>query len=374
MIGFVSLFADMAYEGARSVTGPYLAALGASGTTVGIVAGLGELMGYGLRLASGFVSERTGKFWPITLFGYVIQMAAVPLLALAGSWQTAALLIVAERMGKATRNPPRNVMLSHAGTVLGHGWVFGLNEGLDQLGACAGPLMVAAVLAHHGDYRTAFLMLLIPAVMTITLVVTARLLYPRPEDLAVKEMPNLHGQGLPRTFWIYLAGAALVGAGFPDFALMSYHWGKTAMVSPTLIPISYALAMGASGLGSLVFGRLFDRKGIAILIPITIVTMVSVPLAFFGGAAGAFTGVLLWGLGMGVHDSIIPAAVATMVPAKRRASAYGIFTAGYGIAWFLGSVILGLCYDISLPALVVFSLTTECAAIFFLIRIANVRI
>jgi MFS family permease len=372
MIGFVSLFADMAYEGARSVTGPFLASLGASGAVVGVVAGLGELLGYGLRLLSGIISEKTGKFWPITLLGYCIQMAAVPLLALSGSWQVAALLIVAERIGKATRNPPRNVMLAHAGEVLGHGWVFGLNEALDQTGACAGPLMVAAVLAHQGDYRTAFLMLLIPALLTLALVVTARLLYPRPEDLAAKAPPNLHGEGLPRAFWIYLAGAALVAAGFPDFALMSYHWGKAAVIPATLIPVSYAIAMGASGLGSLVFGKWFDRRGIKILIPVTLVTVFSVPLAFYGGEAGAFLSVILWGLGMGVHDSIIPAAVAGMAPRERRASAYGIFTAGYGVAWFAGSAVMGLLYDASLPALVAFSLVTTCAAVFFLDRASRV--
>jgi len=371
MMGVVSLFADWAYEGARSITGPYLAMLGANGTMVGIIAGFGELAGYGLRLASGYISEKTEKFWPITLLGYFIQMLAVPLLALAGNWQVAALLIVAERMGKAIRNPPKSVMLAHAGEVMGQGWAFGINEALDQLGACAGPLMVAAVLAHKGDYKTALLMLLIPAVMTMALIVVARLLYPRPEDLHAKHMPDLQSKGLPRRFWVYLAGAAFVAAGFPDFALMSYHWGKTGVVSSTLIPVSYALAMGASGLGSLIFGKLFDRQGLRILIPLTLVTILSVPLAFMGGMAGAFLGCMLWGLGMGVHESIIPAAVAAMGSPDRRASAYGIFTAGYGVAWFLGSAILGLCYDTSLPALISFSLITECVAVFFLWHVSK---
>src|SRR5437016_4770362 len=98
LIGVVSFFADFTYEGSRSVTGPFLAMLGASGTAVGIIAGLGELLGYGLRILSGQLAESTRRFWPITLFGYVIQMAAVPLLAVAGNWQTAALLILTERI------------------------------------------------------------------------------------------------------------------------------------------------------------------------------------------------------------------------------------------------------------------------------------
>jgi len=366
MIGIVSLFADFTYEGSRSIVGPYLAQLGASGTVVGLVAGFGELMGYALRLVSGRLAERTGKFWPITLFGYAIQMFSVPLLALSGSWQVAALLIVVERIGKATRNPPRDVMLSHAGTIIGQGWVFGLHEALDQLGAMIGPLMVAAVLARQGDYRTAFAMLLVPALITLTLLVAARLLYPRPEEME-SHTPDLHAQHLPRAFWLYLAGAALVAVGFPDFSLMSFHLGKASVVPPVWIPVFYAIAMGTSGLGSLVFGRMFDRKGIMILIPLTIITTLFVPLVFMGGFWAALIGSALWGLGMGVHESIIPAAVTMMVPRERRASAYGIFTAGYGVAWFAGSAMIGFLYDVSLPALIAFSVAAELAAIpFFL--------
>jgi hypothetical protein len=237
MFGVISLFADFTYEGSRSIVGPYLAQLGASGTAVGIIAGLGELLGYALRVVSGRVAEKTGAFWPITLFGYAIQMISVPLLALAGSWQVAALLIVAERIGRATRNPPRDVMLSHAGKVIGFGWAFGLNEALDQTGAMIGPLSVAAVLAAHGQYKTAFAMLLIPALITLTLLVTARLVYPRPEDMET-DTPNLDTGNLPRIFWIYLAGAALVATGFPDFSMMSYHFGKMDIVSATWIPVA----------------------------------------------------------------------------------------------------------------------------------------
>src|SRR5215467_1545378 len=163
LIGVVSLFADFAYEGARSITGPFLAILGASGAIVGIVAGLGEFLGYGLRLVSGRFSEKTGKFWPITLFGYFLQMTCVPMLALAGSWPVAAVLIVGERIGKAIRNPPRDVMLSHAAKQMGYGWGFGVHEALDQLGALLGPLVAAYVLSSRGRYDLAFAALLIPA-------------------------------------------------------------------------------------------------------------------------------------------------------------------------------------------------------------------
>jgi MFS family permease len=366
VIGVVSLFADCTYEGSRSIVGPYLAQLGASGTIVGIVAGFGELLGYGLRLVSGRLSEKTGKFWWITLFGYFIQMLAVPLLALAGSWQVAALLIIVERIGKATRNPPRDVMLSHAGNVIGQGWVFGLHEALDQFGALIGPLAVAAVLAKHGDYKTAFAILLIPALITLALLLVARWAYPQPGKLEA-HAPDLQAENLPRKFWIYLIGAALVSAGFPDFSMLSFHFEKANTVSATWVPVFYAVAMGTSGVGSLLFGRLFDRKGIAILVPLTVISAAFVPLVFLGGFWAALVGCALWGLGMGVHESIIPAAVAQMVPPHRRASAYGLFTAAYGIAWFLGSALIGVFYDFSLTGLIAFSVIAELAAIpFFL--------
>ncbi|MGO9482076.1 MAG: MFS transporter [Candidatus Kryptoniota bacterium] len=366
MIGVVSLFADCAYEGARSVTGPFLAVLGANATLVGIIGGLGELLGYGLRLVSGKISEHTGKFWFITLMGYVIQMCAVPLLALAPTWQIAGLLIIMERVGKATRNPPRDVMLSHAGKQLGgFGWVFGLHEGMDQAGALIGPIVVALVLAARGSYKIAFAVLLVPAIITLVLIFTARFLYPKPEDLSQEEanLPNVRSAGLPRTFWVYLIGAALVAAGFADFSLIAFHFQKTSTVPSAWIPIFYSVAMAVSGGGSLLFGRLFDRVGLWILVPLTVISAASAPLVFFGGFPLALAGSALWGLGMGVHESIIPAAVATMVPRERRPSAYGLFTAAYGVSWFIGSVALGMLYDLWIPAVVIFSVAVQLIAI-----------
>jgi MFS family permease len=362
LIGVLSFFADFTYEGARSVLGPYLALLGASATFVGIVTGFGELLGYGLRLVSGRVADATGKFWPITIVGYVIQMLAVPALALAGSLPLAALLIILERVGKAIRNPPRDAMLSHAARQMGYGWAFGIHEALDQFGALFGPLMVAAILAHRGDYRMAFAALLVPALINLSLVLAARRLYPRPEDLEA-EVPDVRAHGLPSIFWLYLSGAALVAAGFADYPLIAYHFHKTATVTTDWVPVFYAIAMGVSGTGSLVFGRLFDRFGFLILIVLTVTSALFAPLVFLGGFWGALAGAALWGLGIGVHESIIPAAVAPMVPPGRRASAYGLFTGGYGVFWFLGSAAIGILYDVSLPATIAFCVVLELAAV-----------
>jgi MFS family permease len=364
LIGIVSLFGDFTYEGARSVTGPYLASLNASAAVVGVVAGLGELIGYGLRLVSGRVADASGRYWPIAIFGYVVQLLAVPALALTGSWPQAAALILLERIGKAIRNPPRDVMLSHAGAQMGgYGWAFGLREALDQFGAMVGPLVVAAVLARGGAYREAFAVLVVPALITLALVGVARLLYPAPQDMEPRAAPSAQGDGLPRVFWVYLFGAALVAAGFADWSLIAFHLAHTEAVSTQSIAIFYSVAMAVSGAGSLAMGRLFDRFGFAVLISLTIVSSFFAPFAFFGGFWMALVGACLWGLGMGVHESIIPAAVAPMVAPQRRASAFGLFAAGYGLFWFLGSAAIGFLYDRSVAAAVVFCLVVQFAAL-----------
>lgn len=291
-IGILSFFADFTYEGSRSIVGPYFLTLHASAATVAVISGLGELLGYGLRLVSGRAADATRKFWPITIFGYFVQMISVPLLALAGSWQVAAVLVILERVGKATRNPPRDVMLSHAGKQLGHGWAFGLHEALDQLGALFGPLLVAFILARKGDYRLAFATLLVPALICLTVLLVARWLYPRPDEMETN-VPNIERHGLPRIFWLYLTGAGLVAAGFADYSLIAFHFQRVAIVSKDLIPVFYAVAMGVSGAGSLVLGRIFDRSGFSVLIVLTLVTALFAPLVFLGGFWPALLGAAL---------------------------------------------------------------------------------
>ncbi len=369
LVGVMSFFADFTYEGSRSVIGPYLGTLGAGALAISVISGLGEFLGYGLRLFSGRSADRTGRYWPITIGGYVLQMTAVPLLALAGNWEVAALLIIAERVGKATRNPPRDAMLSHAAREMGYGWGFGVHEALDQFGAMFGPLLVALVLAvSNHDYRLAFAALAVPAAFTLILVLVARRFFARPQDLAAGPA-EVRPAGLPRAFWIYLAGAALVAAGLADFPLIAFHFQQARTVAAPIVPVFYAVAMAVSGTGSLIFGRLYDRAGIGVLVPLTIAGAAYAPLVFLGGVWAAVFGVALWGLAMGVQESIIPAAVAPMVSADRRASAYGLFTGGYGTAWVLGSVAIGALFDVSLGAVTAFAVAAQLAAIPFLLAV-----
>lgn len=290
------------------------------------------------------------------------NMLAVPLLALAGRWEIAALLIIAERMGKGIRNPVRDAMLSHATQEVGRGWGFGLHEAMDQIGAMLGPLIVAAVLYFKGTYQTGFAILLIPAILTIGVLLTARFFYPHPRDLE-STAPELETKGLSSVFWFYLAAMALNAAGYADFPLIGYHFQKTATVSTDWVPVFYAVAMGVDAIAALIFGRWFDRKGLPILIISVLTSAFFAPLVFLGNFYGSLAGMALWGIGMGAQESIMRAAIATMVSADKRGTAYGIFNTGYGIFWFVGSALMGFFYDFSLPSLIAFSVLTQLASV-----------
>ncbi len=368
LLGVVSLCADATYEGARSITGAYLSILGASGTVVGMVAGLGELIGYGLRLLTGFLSDRTRQYWGITTMGYALNTAVVPLMALAGRWEVLAGLMLSERTGKAIRTPPRDVLLSHAAMRVGKGFGFGLHEAMDQIGAVAGPLMVTAVLATWGNYPAGFGVLAIPAVLGLVLLLIGQRLYPNPREFE-PTTHSLRGQGLPRQFWVYLAAVALIAAGFVDFPLIAFHLQQSGMQQPTQIPLLYALAMGVDAIAALIFGYWFDRMGITTLIIALLFSLGFAPLIFLGNSSVVPLGMVLWGIGMGAQESILKAVVAGMVPPNRRGSAYGIFNTGYGIAWFLGSALMGILYDQSIGWLILVSVLLQFMAIPFLLSI-----
>lgn len=372
LIGIVSLFADITYQGANSIKGSFLSILGANATTVGIVAGFGELVGYCLRLVSGYISDRTRKYWLITFIGYILNMIAVPAIALAGRWEIAAFLMITERIGKAIRNPARDAMLSHASKEIGRGRGFGLHEALDQIGAVLGPLSVAGVLYFNNSYRIGFGMLLIPAIFALGTLAKARQLYPQPHNLE-KVSPELETRGFPKKFWLYITAIALVAAGYADFPLIAYHFKKVSIVSDTWIPLFYAITMGVDALAALFFGYLYDRKGISILIITTLVATPFAPLVFLGGFYTALTGMILWGVGMGAQESIMRAAIAEMVPANRRGTGYGIFNMGYGICWFLGSATMGVFYDFSLTVLIIFSIVSQLASIPLLLLVKKFK-
>jgi len=370
LLGVVSLFADTTYEAARSITGPFLAVLGASATVVGIVAGLGELIGYGLRIVSGVISDRTHRYWAITIVGYAVNLLAVPALGLADRWEIAAVLIMAERFGKAIRTPARDAMLSHAAHGLGRGWAFGIHEAMDQIGALIGPMIVAAVLAWKGSYEAGFAVLAVPALLALAVLAFARIIYPQPLDLE-PSFRGLEASGLSSTFWFYLMAVACIAFGFADYPLAAFHMKTEGIMADKWIPLIYAGAMGVDALSALALGRMYDKKGVPVLLLVIAASAWSAPLVFLSRPGLVILGMALWGIGMGAQESIIRAVVADIVPRDRRATGYGVFNAGFGLAWFAGSALMGFLYDRSLIALAAFSVVSQLASLPLLYAVQN---
>src|SRR6266487_1880214 len=363
IIGIANFFADFTYEGARGIVGPFLGSLGASAAIVGFVAGLGELMGYGLRAVSGYFADKSHRHWAFAFVGYTVNLLAVPALALATRWPLAATLVVAERTGRGIRKPTVEAMLSYAGRSIGAGWVFGLNEALDQAGATIGPLLMALILYLNGGYRTGFATLLIPALLCLGTLVLARLLHPRPHELEKGIGHAFTTTNLTQAYWIYLAAGALLAAGFADFALIGFHFQKANVVRGNLIPVFYAVAMAASALASIPLGRIFDRFGSNVSLLEFLISAAAAPFVFLGTPAFALIGMIFWGIGMSAQGSLFQAMLTGVIPPQQRSTAFGLFDTGYGIAWFVGSAAMGLLYDKSLIAVALFSMILQLTAI-----------
>jgi MFS family permease len=371
--GLVSLCADITYEGARSILGPFFVTLGAGAAVVGIIAGAGELFGFALRLVSGMLADRTRAYWTITILGYSVNLLAVPALAFAGNWPTAAALVIAERTGKSIRAPARDVMLSHAVHQVGRGWGFGLHAAMDQCGAVLGPLIVTAVLARTQGFSSAFEILAIPALLAIVLLLIARSQFPHPHELEPATRA-IGTAGLGSTFWLYVAAAGTLAAGYFDFPLAAYHLEKHAVIGTSRIPLLYSAAMAANAAGALLFGRIYDRIGVLTMPLAIVLSAASVPLSFASTGVLALAGMVCWGLGIGAQDAVLRAGVAAAVPPDRRGAAYGAFNAVFGVMWFAGSAAMGLLYGRSIVALIAFGIAAQAvAAVLFTLYSRRVR-
>ncbi|MCX7975275.1 MAG: MFS transporter [Candidatus Aminicenantes bacterium] len=370
LMGLVSLFSDMTYEGARSLTGPYLGLLGASAFVVGLVAGLGEFIGYALRLATGVVADRTRNYWLLAFIGYGLNLLAVPLLALAGRWEIAALLIIAERIGKAIRKPARDAMMSYAVRQVGPGYGFAIEEFLDQIGAMLGPLLLALIvylnkgLGNLGSYRRGFAFLLWPALVAMVFLFVSRFRFPSPEKFESQE--KWIKKKLDRRFMIYLIGLSFLAAGFADFPLIAFHFQKQHILAGASIPLVYTLAMGLDAIGALFFGRLYDRLGLGALMFSTLLSSLFAPLIFLSRSLPIiFLGITCWGIGLGAQESVVKAVIANLVAPEKRATAYGIFNALFGLAWLAGSALMGFLYEVKIIFLVLFSVMAQLLAVLF---------
>ena len=364
-MGVVNLFGDITYEGGASINGPFMATLGASALIVSITAGAGEFLGYTLRPFSGYVADKTGRYWPVTFVGYAINLLAVPAMALVGSWQAAAALVLAERIGRAIRKPTIDSMISYTTGELGKGWVYGLNTALDETGATLGPLVIALVLFMKGSYQLGYAVLLISAVLAFVSVVVARINFPLPSRL--ERGRTAPAEDLTRAYWLYMLAGAFFAAGLMSFELISYHFSKSGIVSREWIPIFLAISTGLGVFVSLALGKLFDRFGTPVLVAAVVVSAAFSPFVFFGGFYAALFGLLLWGVGYATQDTLLKALIAGVLPEGKRNFAFGLYYAGYGVGWLVGSVVTGLLYDGSRTGLVVFAILVQLASIPFFV-------
>ncbi|GBC74446.1 hypothetical protein HRbin05_00486 [archaeon HR05] len=371
LLGLVSLAADMVYEGARSIIGPYLLILGASATLVGLVAGIGEIASYGSRILFGYAADKSRKHWTLIITGYAMILS-LPALTFANRLDVASTLIILERLGKAIRTPSRDVIIAHTASSIGRGKGFGIHEAMDQIGAVIGPLIVAVVMNYKG-YNDAFLYLFIPATATLPLLMYAR----RHAVLLDSDAyTNIHTRAsigsIPRLLWLYLAFVSISVAGFAHFQIISYHIKFTSAMDDVYIPILFALAMGVDALIAIIVGHIFDRKGLLVLILVPLTTLPIAPLAFSTNPTFIVAGAVLWGIVMGMQETIMRASIATMVDRARLATAYGLFNGIYGIAWFSGSIMMGMLYESSVLGVITFSVTLSIASMLLLLVMLKV--
>ena len=383
LFGIVSLFSDMTHEGASSIRGAYLSLLGASAATIGFISGLGELIGYSMRYVFGKLTDKSKQYWPMTIAGYVLDIIAVPALALVGEhgWIAACVLLVIQRMGKAIKKPAKDTIMSFAASQEGVGKSFGIQEVLDQIGAFIGPVLLYLVMLFKTEgttfeiYSTCFAVLAIPGAITLILLIVTRCKFPNPEHFEPEPKEYVPFK-IKKEFILYIAGISLFAFGFIDYSIIIMHVSRTyshlapglsetsALVSTGSLPLLYAGAMLVDAVAALFFGMMYDKNGVKALVWSTVI---SAPFAVFVFAFDSMPmlliGVALWGVGMGAQESILKAAVTSMVPKASRATGYGVFECSFGAFWFLGSWLMGVLYDVSIPAMIAVSVIAQLAAI-----------
>lgn len=377
LFGVVSLFADMNYEGGRSVVGQYLKLLGTGAFALGFAAGIGEFVGYALRFVSGTIADKTRKYWALIVVGYVVQLCSLPMMAFVDGWELAVAFLFFERVGKAIRKPAHDAVVSFAAKRTGSGFGFGLHEAMDQIGAFLGPALFSALLFSKdgaeslAEYRTGLLLLFIPAGIAVALTVVARFLFPRPERFEMKAgAPEIAAKGFPPAYWGIVIASALLAMGITDFPLIGLHLKSVGGFPEAAIPLLYAGAMAVDAAAALVFGFLYDRFGLKALSGLFLAEAFTAPLVFLGSRPFVIAGMVLWGISVGTQESILKAAIGDRVSEDRRARAFGLFNTVFGLFWFVGSVIIGLLYDRwGVIPMVAFSVVTQSAAFVAFLRV-----
>jgi MFS family permease len=351
LLGVVSLLGDTVYEGSRGLVPDYLKFLGATALLVGLVGGVGEFLGYAVRLVSGFLVDATRAYWFFIFLGYGL-VVSIPLLGVSTGLQMAIVLVLLERLGKAFRAPSRDTVLSVVSKDIGAGKAFGIHELLDQIGGMLGPLIVAAVmLASSNNYSLTFSLLFIPlSVLFVALIYTYRKIGPR---TTVKPVEITAEKGrLGKPFYIYTLAVLLNTVGLIPYTLILFRASMILQPSQQqwIVPLIYFLIQGVDAPAALLSGLAYDRFGIGVLILPFLLSLFPPMLAAIDG--GLFTLILaavVFGLVLGMQESIYRAAVSQLSPISSRGSAYGIFNTAYGVGFLISGVTYGVLIDSKSP-------------------------
>ncbi len=356
-LGVVSLAGDMVYEGARSITGPFLASLGATALVVGLVTGAGEAMALVLRLLSGPLADRTHRYWAFTITGYAMTALSVPLMAvspfLGGSGlAVACALVLVERTGKAVRSPSKTALLAFAAGAVGRGRGFAVHKALDQVGAFAGPLLVAGVVTVTAATWAGLAVLAVPGAVAMAVLLFVRARVPDMSVYDPQGAESVRAAGviteptvLPGRFYLFATSSAASTLGLMTFGVISFHLVDADLVAPALVPVIYAVAMLTAAAAALVTGFAYDRWSAKVLLVLPFLVVTVPALALADRLWVAVVGVAVWGGAAGVQESTVKALVADLVPARRLATAYGVFAAFEGAAALLGGGLAGALYS-----------------------------
>ncbi len=361
-LSLVSLFADVTYEGARSIVGAYFRVLGATILVVGL-ATISDLVGFLFRGLSGFIagySRSSRVYWLLIYIGYAINLFAVPLLAFTGYWEEALVLVILERLGKGLRTPARDVVLAEVTEGIGRGKGFGLHEVFDQIGGFLGPSIVAYSMVSYASFHVSFLILFIPALTAMFFLTIAYSLYPRVK--AITSAPRGSSRVLPKKFWRFILVVVIASLGFIHWSLVAYYLKDSSVVADAYIPVLYMVAMASDALIAFPIGYLYDRIGVKTLVLAPLILATTTPMLFYSKSTilvFAFT----WGLAMGFYETVMRACIADIVEPGSRAYAYGVYGVAFGLSWCIGNIVMSYLYMYSITTIPLYTIVVETIAL-----------
>jgi len=360
--GMISLLGDLVYEGARGANSQYFSLLGISAAQVGMVFGVGEFLGYVLRLLAGVWSDKSGRPWLFLFVGYGL-LAVVPLMGLTQKWPVIVTLVLLERIGKALRNPAKDTLLSavamHPDTKVGVGLAFGIQEALDQIGAFAGPLIFTGVFlvmkaAGVAQYQLAYRLLVIPFVLLMLFLTFSHRKVTRDHLIPAVTVQGFRTQHLQKVFWLYTAFTFFATLGLVNFSVIGFHLKAQEVLEDGQITLLYAGAMAVDAVVALLVGRAYDKRktrtgqrtgGLVILLVIPLVTVLLPALVLGSSLPLIILGMVVFGIILGLHETIMRSAIADLTPFHKRGTSYGVFNASYGLALLAGAAVMGWMYD-----------------------------